>query len=270
MNKSVIMKEDVIMKDEVEGIILVLSCQKHLDTRLKEFSLPKTEYCSWKVIYVIGDFLMEKTYELRGEHNNILYLKCEDSYLHLLKKLVLSFKVLNELFIIKQGVLRCGDDLIFNEKKLIDFLNKDNKFDFWGQGYFNRDLQIKDKSTLKKTKNNTFMLKYYTKHREDKNNPHHNLKGIDLTKYTKQPDLFGPSGVIYYISIKCCQIAIHHLENIQFNILHLDEFTNSYPYLIEDVGMAFIMYMNDIKFKHNDIFFDKPNSICNHTNKYKY
>ena len=58
-------------------------------------------------------------------------------------------------------------------------------------------------------------------------------------------------------------------ENINYNILHLDEFTNSYPYLIEDVGMSFIMYMNNVKFTHSDIFFDKPNSICKHTNKYK-
>ena len=110
------------MKVEVEGIILILSCQKHLDTRFKEFSLSKTQYNGWKVMYVIGDFLMVNTYELKGESNNILYLKCEDSYLHLLKKLVLSFKILNELFIIKQDILRCGDDLIFNEEKLIDFL----------------------------------------------------------------------------------------------------------------------------------------------------
>lgn len=113
------------------------------------------------------------------------------------------------------------------------------------------------------------MLKYYTKHREDKNNSHHNLNEIDLTKYTKQPDLFGPAGVIYYISKKSYQIAINHLENINYNILHLDEFTNSYPYLIEDVGMSFNMYMNNIKFTHSDIFFDKPISICNYTNKYK-
>ena len=259
-----------IIKEKVEGIILILSCQKHIDTRLKEFSLPKNDYCGWKVIYVIGDLLIDKSYEIKGENRNILYLKCEDSYLHLLKKLVLSFKILNELFSIKQGILRCGDDLIFNEDKLFDFLKEEQKFDFWGQGYFNRGLEIKDRNILKKTKHNTFMLKYYTKHREDKNNPHHNLKGIDLTKYTKQPDLFGPAGIIYYISNKCCQIAINHMKQINYNILHLDEFTNSYPYLIEDVGMSFIMYMNNINFTHSDTFFDKPNSICKHTNKYKY
>ena len=33
-----------ISKKNVDGIILVLSCQKHRNTRLKEFSLGKTNY----------------------------------------------------------------------------------------------------------------------------------------------------------------------------------------------------------------------------------
>ena len=36
-------------KKDVNGIILILSCQKHKDTRLKEFSLPKTSYNNWEV-----------------------------------------------------------------------------------------------------------------------------------------------------------------------------------------------------------------------------
>lgn len=47
-----------------------------------------------------------------------MYIKCEDSYLHLFKKLALSIKYLNEIFIIEEGILRCGDDLIFDENIL--------------------------------------------------------------------------------------------------------------------------------------------------------
>ena len=70
-------------KESVEGIILILSCQKHKNTRLKEFSLPKKYYSGWKVIYVIGDFFLKQKYTLE---NDILMVQCEDSYLHLLKK----------------------------------------------------------------------------------------------------------------------------------------------------------------------------------------
>jgi hypothetical protein len=99
--------------EEVEGIILILSCDKHRNTRLKQFGPKQKTYNGWKVITIIGDLFMDKAYEVR---DNILCIKCEDSYLHLLKKLALSIKYLNELYIIKQGILRCGDDLILMKK----------------------------------------------------------------------------------------------------------------------------------------------------------
>jgi hypothetical protein len=99
---------------KVSGIILVLSCQKHIHTRLKEINLKK-RYNNWIVIYVIADLFMDKLYKL---DDNILWIKCEDSYIHLLKKLMLSIKYLYEIFEIEEGILRCGDDLIFDESKL--------------------------------------------------------------------------------------------------------------------------------------------------------
>jgi hypothetical protein len=41
-------------------------------------------------------------------------------------------KYLYEIFNIKEGVLRCGDDIIFSEEKLIEFLNSD-KYNYYGQ-----------------------------------------------------------------------------------------------------------------------------------------
>ena len=64
-----------VSKKNVDGIILVLSCQKHKNTRLKEFSLSKTSYNNWEVIYVIGDLFLKENYILEG---NLLYLRCED------------------------------------------------------------------------------------------------------------------------------------------------------------------------------------------------
>ena len=79
---------------------MILSCQKHKNTRLKEFSLSKTSYNNWEVIYVIGDLFLKENYILDG---NFLYVRCEDSYLHLLKKLILAMKSVKELFNIKFG-----------------------------------------------------------------------------------------------------------------------------------------------------------------------
>jgi hypothetical protein len=264
-------KDNEKPKKNVNGIILILSCQKHKDTRLKEFSLPKTNYNNWEVIYVIGDLLMEKDYILDG---NFLYVKCEDSYIHLLKKLVLSIKYLRELFIIKEGILRCGDDLIFNEQNLLKFLHKNTKkFDYYGQSYNGKDYRcsintIKD---LKNTKRDFFMIDYYKAHPKDFLNPHHNLKNVNISLYSLRPNLLSAVGVIYYISNKACEALIRHMENINYNIFHYDKFTKSYPYTIEDCAVSFIMYCNKIDFIHNSRFFDTPNvdTIATHTNKYK-
>jgi hypothetical protein len=40
------------MKETVNGIILILSCQKHLHTRVKEFKLNKSYYNNYKVITI--------------------------------------------------------------------------------------------------------------------------------------------------------------------------------------------------------------------------
>ena len=90
------------IKKEVSGIILILSCQKHKETRLKEIKLKNTSYENWEVVYVIGDFFLNANYKYEESETtngkNYLYIRCEDSYLHLLKKLTLSIKAVYEIF----------------------------------------------------------------------------------------------------------------------------------------------------------------------------
>lgn len=254
---------------KVKGIILFLSCQKYIDNRLKFCKLPKNDYEGWKVIYVIGDFFLNTNYKMM---DNLLIVKCEDSYIHLLKKLVLALKYVYQLYDIEEGVLRCGDDLILNEKNLVSFL-KSKKCDFYGKSPRQKSLfseQITDE-LLKMTTYDDWMVNYYKNHPEDFENPHHNLKGIDISLYRKRPEiLYGPAGCIYYISNNCCKILINHMENINFNIFHFDKFSQSYPYTIEDCGAAFILYLNRISFNnYNDWWSHLPNQelvLAYHTN----
>lgn len=272
-------------KKEVNGIILILSCQKHKETRLKEINLKHTSYDNWEVVHVIGDFFLPTNYKYENNETtngkNYLYLRCEDSYLHLLKKLVLSIKAVYEIFDIKEGVLRCGDDLYFNEKNLVTFL-KSRKYDYYGQSKYSYSYKCVNKNVLNKLKIDNFMTRYYEKHHEDFFNPHHNLKNVNISLYAARPNLYGAAGVLFYLSNKACTLLVNHLEKINFNILHRDQFTNSYPYIIEDCGVSFIMYMNDIAFIDSQSFIYKGNSyqvniskfyksdtIVMHTNKYK-
>jgi len=245
----------------VDGIILVLSCQKYLHTRLKNINL-KDDYGKWKVIYVIGDLFLDCDYKLEG---NFMTIKCEDSYIHLLKKYVLSLKYLYEIFDIKEGILRSGDDLIFNDKLLQTFLESPKQvrvslteyieFDYYGRSTSNQSLFSEDilEEELKKVVEDNWNIDYYKLHPEDIKNPLHNLKGIDISKYTLRPDINYNIGVLYYVSNKSCKILINHMENINYNVFHYDEYSCSYPYTIEDLGVGFILFKNKIGFIHSEL-----------------
>jgi hypothetical protein len=275
----------------VKGIILILSCQKHLNTRVKNFKLSQDEYAGWKVIYVIGDLFLEDNYKVEG---NLMTIKCEDSYIHLLKKLVLSLKYLYEIYDIKEGVLRGGDDLMFNEELLQAFVmlpkvasvrdagdsRASVPVDFLGKSPSGRSLlahEISD-ADIKATINDTFMVDYYMSHPEDFDNPYHNLKGVNIAKYMKRPHIpVGPCGIMFYLSNKSCKILIEHLDSIGYNIFHYDEDTDSYPYTIEDCAVSFILYSNKISFIHTlsmyDEYYNNPEKVgvlAIHTNLNKY
>ncbi len=257
----------------VDGIILVLSCHKHMNTRLKEFNLNNEEYNGWKVIYVIGDLFLKDNFEIRN--NNYLYIKCEDSYLHLLKKLILAIKYIYTLFDIKHGILRCGDDLIFNEKLLTDFLMEDTKPDYWGdscprQNCIVSNLNEEQKNNiLKNAEHTNWMVDYYKGHKNDFENELHGLKDINISDYTLKPKIFGAIGTLFYISNKSCKILVEHMEKINFNILQQDNLSGSYPYVIEDVGVAFILYNNYVDYIEKGNFCGTLNPIAKHTNKFK-
>jgi hypothetical protein len=259
----------IVKKENVDGIILVLSCQKHLNTRLAKCRLPKNEYGNWKVIYVIGDLSLNQDYKM---FDNMMVIKCEDSYIHLLKKMILAIKYVYELYDIKEGILRSGDDLIYNEALLINFLNENDKPEFCGYNVSYADVVIPDINIFKYTVHDMFMVNYYLTHPEDFTNPQHNLVGVDINKYTIRPKVSsGVGGVLYFINNKCCSILVKHMEDINYNIFHFDEFTQSYPYTIEDCAVSFILFMNHITLTYNQMYTDYPsnNTIAYHTNMYK-
>ena len=182
---------------------------------------------------------------------------------------------MNEIYEIKQGILRSGDDLVFNESNLVKFLETPNKLNFYGCSPAGVSVINPKLDDLKITRDDYFMIYYYLEHREDFENPEHNLKGIDMVKYKRRPRIdVGPAGVLYYISNKCCRILVDHMEKINYDIFNFDEFSQSYPYTIEDCAVSFILYYNQIDFIHSNNLFscnitNYENVIALHTNKYK-
>lgn len=220
----------------VNGIIMIISCQRHKNTRLQKFKLPEKNYNNWKVIYVIGDLFLSKNYELIDD---ILYIKCEDSYLHLLKKVIVAIKYLNELFIIKEGILRCGDDLIFNYDSLNKFLTN-NKNDYMGEGVL---------SCNKIIINDNWMYHYYVNHLSDFKDKNHGISHLstnDLLHYNKRCQYPYLIGTIFYLSNKSCKVLINHMEQINYNIFHYETNVNAYQYTIEDCAIGYILNINNI------------------------
>ena len=262
------------MKLKVKGIILILSCQKYKYSRLKEFKLKKSNYNGYQVIYVLGDNRIKKNYILEDD---MLTINCEDSYIHLLKKLVLALKYIYQIYDIEEGVLRCGDDLYFNESKLLKFINQENKDDFIGNNWCEKGLENPNIDSNYPTRNDYFMVKYYQTHADDLKNPLHNLQGVNILDYIKRPTIdIGVCGTLFYISNKCSKILIDHMEKINYNIFHFDKLTKSYPYTIEDCAVSFILYLNKIPFVCDKYFVklyekrtDDKNYIASHTNKYR-
>lgn len=222
-------------------------------------------------MYVIGDFFLDEKYVLDGDY---LYIKCEDSYVHLLKKVALSMKYLQEIYEIKEGILRCGDDLEFNEANLIKFIEGE-KFDYYGQSWHKRNVKYTSMEQVKPAITDMFMAHYFRSHPEDLKNPQFNLQNVNMEHYITRPNIpTYASGVIFYLSMKAINTLLEHFEKIDMNVFHFDEFTQSYPYVWEDCGIAYIMYYNGFEFTDGQMFWcdvngsyrNKQNFIVLHTN----
>jgi len=267
LEKIIIEKKEI---ESVEGIILIISCNKHKDTRLKKYKLSETDYAGWKVITVLGNPLLDAEYIL---DENMLTIKCEDSYIHILKKVVMAMKILYSIFNIKEGILRCGDDLVFNETRLVEFLNSSEKQDYMGWNRHNATPCFQGE-----TKHlDNFMANYFKERPEELNNPLNgmqNCKIEDILKMNEVPTCLTNPGVVVYFSNLSCKILIDTMEKEKWNIFKYYE-KYGWIYIIEDIGIAQILLNNNIPPTFYPVYCDlyeeflTGNFIALHTNEWK-
>lgn len=257
-------------KEVIPGAILIYSCHKHIKNRLNNslFGLRNKEYNRWRVFYFIGDPTLSTSFEIK---ENIITLKCEDSYIHVMKKVVMGIQVIFELYDIVEGILRCGDDLIFNENNLIKFIKRKDKKDYMGKianPYMNNNV---------KKKIDQFMPNYYLSHEKDLEDPMNGLlnKSMDdMMKYNEVPNVKYTGGVIFYLSKLSCNHLISTLKSINWDIFkYYSEY--GYPYIIEDIGIGFILNIYRILpvmcdlYSDYEIKFENTDYIGCHTNHEK-
>lgn len=260
------------MKEKIKGLIIVYSCNKHKNTRLKINKLKYSNYNGYKLFYIIGNPKIKDEYVLL---KNFMIVKCEDSYIHLLKKVVKSMEILLNLYEIEEGIIRCGDDIKIDEERLMKFINSKKKYDYLGKQV---DLL---KIYKKKVMYNSFMYNYYKNHVDDFKNELHGLKKQNIESIKNMsliPCVNYTGGVIYYISKKSVLILIKELKKINYDIFssELIENLNTYPYIIEDIGVGYIMNKYDIVPSNYSLYADKEdeykkNEYCfgMHTNYLK-
>lgn len=263
-------------KQKVKGIILVISCHKHLFSRLHEFGPKQDEYNlntngndslnKWIVHKIIGNPLQQEKYII-DSNTGIITMKCEDSYIHVMKKVVMAMELMFELYEIEEGILRCGDDLIFNEHILQAFLKLKVKGAYLG----NRVGSLPTELTKKKY--DPFMVNYYLKNKQDFTHFLHGLKdkeSLILEKCNEIPICYYAGGVVFYVSKLSCSILISHMKSIDYNIFTYHHHYG-YPYIIEDIGVGFVLMKNNIQLSPMYLYSDISSyqTIAYHTNKYK-
>jgi hypothetical protein len=262
------------MKEKIKGAILIISCHKHKNSRLKKYNLPKTTYGGYKVFYILGNPHLSLQYEIR--EGNMIKIKCEDSYVHILKKVGLSISLLMDLYEIDEGILRCVDDLVFDEKNLETFLESPKTEDYMGNmdGYGNSI--VKFENIVLRVDN--FMTNYFNKHPEDFSNP---LNGIEndteiLKIINKVPNCRYVNGVVTWLSKKSCNLLLTEITNTTWNTYNYYP-KYGFPYVIEDVGIGFILAKHDI-YPVNRKFYinldsmnriESVETIAVHTNEFK-
>jgi hypothetical protein len=247
----------------VNGIIMVLSCEKYIESRVcKNFINNNINQWvnNWQVVIVKGDNTIKEDYIY--DKDNILTLKTEDTYIYLLKKRIKAIKILQNIYNIKEGILCCGDDVQFNRTILEYYLNQE-KGDYEGNG--NASYNSSNRNFLKSTVNDLYMYNYHILHP----NENKEISRDYFIKICKRPNTPGAGGHCFYISNKSCNILVKHMENINWNIFYKDEITDSYPYTIEDAAISFILYFHYINYTckkffsiHNKKEFNKNEYLC--------
>lgn len=251
------------MLEQTEGVILVITCARYLKSRVVDnpYRLKGDTIEGWKIIYVLGDPSMNEDYLLKYNKNadiNMLFIKCEDDYIHLFKKIAISQEAIHKIYNIKKGVIKCDDDILFNKKLLRQYITSPLNIDFSAKRYDNEWFKEPGPEHCCGSKFDNSILEYFHKNQEHLKLLQSKIPNYDPKTYTRFPTVpegYGGAGGVYFLSTKASKTIVDYFKKCDRDSFHKDPVSNSYPFIAEDVGTSFILCKSKIKFVPNEHLF---------------
>jgi hypothetical protein len=186
-------------------ILIILNCKKYahkrqtqIDTWLKQIQIP--------YYHIIGDNDLENEY-LLDQSNNVLYVKCKDTYEALPQKTYLAVNACLTLFPDLQYLLKTDDDMKCNIDNFNIVLTLIRGFDYGGE------------------------VIHCVEHMSDYHYPY---VSADFRKLIHMKDIHYCPGRFYFLSKKACSIVQHEKEWI-------------YSAMFEDYAIGHAMITHGIK-----------------------
>jgi hypothetical protein len=213
---------------EQEFIMLIMNCKKYIKkANYQKETWLKTLPSFIKYYHVIGDNNLETEYKF-DEETKILYVKTSDDYNSLPKKVITSYKAINETFTFKY-IFKTDDDQILINPSFFDILIKTIKGCKPKTHYGGFTVNIE----------RPFISEYYKIHPELPTN-----LALQVTNYC--------SGRFYYLSKDAITYLLSKINNIK----------NEY---LEDYAIGFHLHQHYkstlINIYTNEFFIDNENIL---------
>tara|TARA_B100000965_G_scaffold42235_3_gene31036 strand:- start:717 stop:1610 length:894 start_codon:yes stop_codon:yes gene_type:complete len=251
-------------KQDVTGIILIITCKKYIYSRVvqNKYKLTGESIGNWKIIYVISEPNMNDNYKLsyveNGLNSNLLILKGRDDYIHLFEKVVKAQDVCLKLFNIKEGIIKCDDDILINKSKFLEFLNNPNKGEYRGRNYKNISFPNPGPEHCKENRPDNEIRNYYTRNPKELEELKRDIPTFNHLKYNVVPKLpEGASGCggVYYLSNNASTAIVNYFKKCNFDVFYYEPISRSYPFIAEDTGTSFITCYSGIVYTCDENMF---------------
>ena len=260
----------------VPGVILIMSCQPLFRRRFEKHNPGIRAIEGWPIVYCVADPRLDRPFILQKSSSHtvgdLLIVRSEDGYIHLLKKLSLACSALGEIYTIQNGILKLGDDIFINMRLVPPFLRDIPKKDFIGHNYGSASFDPNGKPFVSPyVDDDTSMLAYYASRPAEVVHPDRGLGGRDISTMTRRHRVPACGvGTAIYLSNHATDVLRKELESINYDIFAMDEKTGAYDYIIEDVGLAFILFKHGLSFTDHSTFFANtsdplPTHLFSHT-----